>query len=123
MRRLVVAAMLVAGAAGAARADDAIPADVLRKVKQASVFVKIALGPLESRGSGFAIQIDGETVYIVTNEHVVARPNLDGLQSLPPWLRMREGLEFQNLMLTIQKLEQQVSVVFNSGAENEQVLK
>ena len=95
MRRLVMAAMLVAGTARAAPADDAIPADVLQKVKQAAVFVKVTIGPLESSGSGFVIQADGQTTYLVTNEHVVAKPNPEGLQSLPPWVRLRERLEIQ----------------------------
>jgi S1-C subfamily serine protease len=123
MRTLAMAAVLVAGTAVAARAQDSISPEVLQKVKQASVFVKVALGPLEFSGSGFAIQADGQTVYLVTNEHVVAKPNLEGLQTLPPGMRLREFLEFRRLQLAIQDLQPEVSVVFGSGTEKEQVLK
>jgi len=123
MRRLALAVLIVAGSALAARAQETIPPDVLQKVKQASVFVKVSLGPLEYSGSGFALQTDGQTVYLVTNDHVVAKPNLD---AFGPWqfgLRGRDLLELRKIQLAIQNSEPEVSVVFNSGAKEEQVLK
>ena len=74
MRRLTIALLLIAGTPLVARAQEAIPPAVLQKVKQASVFIKVSLGPLEFSGSGFVVQIDGPTVYLVTNLHVVAKP-------------------------------------------------
>jgi S1-C subfamily serine protease len=123
MPRLLIAAFLAIGAARAVRADDALPPEVLQKVKQASVFIKVTLGPLEFSGSGFVIQTDGQTAYLVTNEHVVGKPNLEGLESLPPWLRLKERLEFALLLSTIQNSEPEVTAVFNSGSDKEQVLK
>lgn len=123
MRCPAIATLLVAATALTVRAQDSIPPEVLQKVKQASVFIKVSLGPLEFSGSGFVVQADGQTVYLVTNEHVVAKPNLEGLGALPPGLRLRELLEIRKLQAAIQNLEPEVSVVFDSGTKDEQVLK
>jgi S1-C subfamily serine protease len=121
--RTIVFTLLVAGSASAARAQESIPADVLTKVKKASAFVKVSLGPLEFSGSGFAVQSEGETVYLVTNEHVVAKPDLDGLGTGPFGLRGRDLFELRRVLSAIENSEPEVSVVFNSGTKEEQSLK
>lgn len=123
MRKLAVAVVLVAFGSRAARAQETIAPEVLQKVKQASVFVKVKLGPLESSGSGFALMNDGQTVYIVTNEHVVAKPVLDGVPNGPFGYRGRGLFELRKVLDEIKNLEPEVSVVFNSGTKEEQVLK
>lgn len=123
MRAMMIAALLLVALAANSRAQESIPPEVLKKVKQASVFVKVSLGPLESSGSGFAVQTDGETVHIVTNQHVVAKPDVQITGPLPFGFRGRERLELQRIQIAIQNLEPEVSVVFNSGASDEQVVK
>ncbi len=63
--------LLVLGIASSTRADDGLPADVLERVKNATVFVKTSSGPLQRTGSGFLFSVDGTTGLIATNEHVV----------------------------------------------------
>ena len=106
------------------RAQESIPADVLTKVKKASVFVKVSLGPLEYSGSGFAVQSKGDTVYLVTNEHVVAKPDLEGLGTAAVRAsRTRAVRAPTNAVWRFKDSEPEVSVVFNSGTKEEQVLK
>jgi S1-C subfamily serine protease len=119
----IFAALFVACPASTTRAQESIPADVLTKVKQASVFVKVSLGPLEYSGSAFAVQSECDTVYLVTNEHVVAKPDLEGLGTGPFGLRGRELFELRQALSAIKDSEPEVSVVFNSGTKEEQVLK
>jgi hypothetical protein len=95
MCRLWLTSILLAAVAVPARADEQIPAAVLKDLKAATVFVKVRLGPLEASGSGFLMQTDGDRGLLVTNEHVVAPPRPGG----PPV----------------------VEVVFHSGRKEEQV--
>src|SRR5258708_3863476 len=90
-------AAVVCSTASSSRADDAIPVDVLNRIKAATVFVKCRVGPLEASGTGFLMQVDGDTALLVTNEHVIAPPKGLGVK-LPPV---------------------RVEVVFNSGRKNE----
>lgn len=121
LQRASVAFLLAMGTAGVSSAQDAIPPEILQKVKQASAFVKVSLGPLEYSGSGFVIHVEDHTLYLVTNAHVVAKPDLQAAGSLPPGLRMREALEWRKILLAIQNLEPEVSIVLNSGTPNELV--
>ncbi len=82
MRRLILFVALLLGPAAAPRAPagDAIPAETLKAVKAATVFVKVQFGgPRGLRaggtGSGFVMKADGETGYLVTNDHVINAPN------------------------------------------------
>jgi hypothetical protein len=45
----------------------------LDELKAATVFIKVAAGPLRTTGSGFVLQVQGDTAYVVTNEHVIRR--------------------------------------------------
>jgi S1-C subfamily serine protease len=118
---LLAAAFIAPLFAGSASAQDSLSADVLQKLKQAAVFVKVVVGPLNFSGSGFVVTADKDAVYLVTNEHVVAKPNLD-FNASPLELRGRSRLELRRLQLLWGQLVPEVSVVFNSGAKEEQVL-
>jgi S1-C subfamily serine protease len=43
----------------------------LEELKAATVFVKVTAGPLHATGSGFVLRVEGDTAYVVTNEHVI----------------------------------------------------
>ena len=122
MSRSVIATWLVILAMGPViHAQESIPADVLQKVKSASVFIKVTLGPLESSGSGFVVNTDGDSVLIVTNAHVVAKPDFQGDQ-LPPGLRFRDRQDLQRIKAAIENLEPKIEAVFRSGTREEQVV-
>lgn len=50
------------------RAD---PLETVRRIKDATVYLKVGEGSNTSSGSGFVVRAEGETVYIATNHHVV----------------------------------------------------
>jgi S1-C subfamily serine protease len=87
LRAIVTAAGLLALAA-AARADDAIPADVVRDVKQATVFIHIPTPDGNRSGSGFVVSADGATVLVVTNHHVAAKGPTKGIAAEPPAIKV-----------------------------------
>jgi S1-C subfamily serine protease len=68
------------------RADDALPVETLKKIKAATVFLKIENGNEEASGTGFVVYTAGTTAYIATNHHVVnpqeGQPNF-GLPRTP----------------------------------------
>jgi S1-C subfamily serine protease/regulation of enolase protein 1 (concanavalin A-like superfamily) len=51
--------------------------DPIRRVRDATVFLNVAVGRFKCCGTGFVIRIDGDTVLIATNDHVV-NPHLSG---------------------------------------------
>src|SRR4051812_32769469 len=74
----IVAGLLVLSAP--ARAGG-IPVESLKKLKAASVYVKANFGlpipgskTLPGTGSGFLLRVDGETGFVVTNNHVISPP-------------------------------------------------
>ena len=77
MRRLRLAIALTLTST-ASLAQEAMPVDVVAKVKEATTYIRTSVdseedGPTMS-GSGFVIRTDGMTGYIVTNNHVVSPP-------------------------------------------------
>jgi S1-C subfamily serine protease len=73
MHRLVALTAGLLGLATTSLADDAISPEVLRAVKQATVYIRVE-GPDWSRsGSGFVVRADGGTVLVVTNHHVAGK--------------------------------------------------
>lgn len=94
MRSLLATILLFVGSTFA-NAEDAIPVDVLNRIKGATAFIKVSAGRLEATGSGFLMQVDGDTALIVTNDHVVVPP--------------------KELKLPRATIE----VIFNSGRKNE----
>jgi S1-C subfamily serine protease len=92
MRRLapLVALLVCLACAPRVRAGGGIPAKTLKEVKAATVFVKVTVavprGPRGSAtGSGFVMKVDGETGYVVTNDHVVT-PRARGFTRVGPVL-------------------------------------
>src|SRR5687768_7635439 len=79
-------------------AAQGIPAEQLKKLKAATVFVKVAAGQNAGTGSGFLVRADGTTGYVVTNDHVVTMKWKVNMPGQP-----RAG----------------VAVVFNSGEPDE----
>lgn len=69
-----------------------IPAKTLKQIKAAAVYVKVEFGlpvpgakSLPATGSGFALRVDGDTGYFVTNNHVVSPPKeIPGLIRVGP---------------------------------------
>jgi S1-C subfamily serine protease len=53
-------------------ADGPLPADVLERLKAATVFVKVRTAQGVASGSGFVLRREGDDAYLVTNHHVVA---------------------------------------------------
>src|SRR5262249_36318374 len=80
MRRILFCALCLCLSAVPLRADDAIPVKTLTELKGATVFIRVAAGPLSGSGSGFLVKVEGETGYLVTNHHVVTPPR----RGLPP---------------------------------------
>src|SRR4051794_18896960 len=64
-----VAAVLFLGSRAAA--DEALPVETLTHLKAATVFVKVESGKDAATGSGFVIRTEGQTVHVVTNNHVL----------------------------------------------------
>ncbi len=74
-------------------------------------------------GSGFVIQVTGDSALIATNHHVIARPKELQVGGYIPGLNGRDKAALKQLQLALAKLETTVSVVFNSGETTEQVIK
>ena len=71
-RGLAAASVLLASLAASARGQ-AIDKQVLDRVKDATVYIKVrAGGQIRSSGSGFVMRASGDTLLVMTNRHVVA---------------------------------------------------
>ena len=73
MLRSIVLCAGVLFLASDSRADDPIAADVVRSVKQATVFIRVESGERKASGSGFVVKVDDGTVLIATNHHVAGK--------------------------------------------------
>ena len=80
-------------------------ADTVQQIKEATVYIKVRAGMAAASGSGFVMRVDGQTVYIATNHHVV-NPHLEGSE------------EEAGAQAT--RIRPQVSVVFRSGLGRQQ---
>ena len=119
----ILAALLLISATATARADGSLPPETAQRLKEATVYVKVAIGPLTISGSGFVIQSSGDSALIVTNQHVVAKPKVLAPSGFIPGLRGRDRLALMRIQQTLAANEPAVSVVFNSGEPNEQAVK
>jgi S1-C subfamily serine protease len=52
-------------------AEDSLPLETVKALKAATVFLKVEEGGESASGSGFLIKTEGQTAYLVTNNHVV----------------------------------------------------
>ena len=71
MRRLSIAVVCLAWLPLAAQAQESLSPSLVTAVKAATVFVKIKSPEIAGSGSGFVVETNGDTAYIVTNRHVV----------------------------------------------------
>jgi S1-C subfamily serine protease len=110
-------------AATAARADESLAPETARRLKEATVYVKVAIGPLNLSGSGFVIQAAGDSALIVTNQHVVTKPKILEPMGFIPGLRGRDRIALRRIQMALATSEPVVSVVFNCGEPDEQVVK
>jgi S1-C subfamily serine protease len=110
-------------AAAAARADESLAPETARRLKEATVYVKVAIGPLSLSGSGFVIQAAGDSALIVTNQHVVTKPKILEPMGFIPGLRGRDRLALRRIQQALARSEPEVSVVFRCGGPDEQVVK
>jgi S1-C subfamily serine protease len=112
--------LLMVGANDAV-AQDAIAPEVLQRLKQATAFIKVQAASLDWSGSGFVIHGDGETAYLVTNAHVVSKPNWADSIPFPFGFRGRDPFDLRRLQQELQSAELQISAVFHSGTAQELV--
>jgi S1-C subfamily serine protease/HEAT repeat protein len=59
--------------AGSDRRPGTLP---LQELKAATVYIKTVGPGRQTSGSGFVVQVQGDTVFVVTNSHVIARPTV-----------------------------------------------
>lgn len=121
--RFLHGALMLTALCGSTLAQDSIPADVLAKVKRAAVFVKVSHGGIEGSGSGFVIRRDGDVVHLVTNAHVVARPEPAPFGPFSP--RPFGPRPFRNRGADPLDAagEGEIQVVFHSGTPKEEAVK
>lgn len=48
------------------------PAELIRRIKDATVYIKVSDGKSRSSGSGFVIRVEGDRILIGTNRHVIS---------------------------------------------------
>jgi len=74
-----------------ARGQESLPLKAVAAIKEATVMITTtaqADGAVGGSGSGFLIRVDGQTAYVVTNNHVISPPKgLGGLSSIKVVLR------------------------------------
>ncbi|HEY4262327.1 MAG TPA: trypsin-like peptidase domain-containing protein, partial [Schlesneria sp.] len=102
---------------------DGLPMDLIRGLKESTVYIKTKIGPIEMSGSGFVMEVTGDSALIVTNEHVIAKPKELRVGGYVPGLRGRDRAYLSRLQAALASAKPEVSVVFNSGNANEQVIK
>jgi S1-C subfamily serine protease len=105
-----------------AMGQDSLPAETVQSLKASTVYVKTAVGPVKMTGSGFVVQIEGDSALIATNQHVVAKPQELQAGGFIPGLRGRGRLSLRGLQMTVAQADPVVTVVFNSGDAEEQTL-
>jgi S1-C subfamily serine protease len=65
----VLALILVAGTAAAQ--PQQLPADQIKRIKAATVYIKVTAGDDSATGSGFVVKAEKTAAWVVTNDHVV----------------------------------------------------
>lgn len=72
MLRTLLPAVVLVVLLPTARADDALPAEVVDGVKAATVFVRVEGDGWAASGTGFVVSGDEKTLFIATNHHVAS---------------------------------------------------
>jgi S1-C subfamily serine protease len=111
---------LVTGLTTAAAAQDTIAPDVLQRLKQSTAFIKVTLASLDWSGSGFVVHTEDDAVYLVTNAHVISRPDWTQTIPFPFGFRGRGMFELQRLQRETLGLDPEVTAVFHSGTPLEE---
>ncbi|HEY8504216.1 MAG TPA: serine protease, partial [Gemmataceae bacterium] len=88
MPRSIVAAAGLLALASASRADEAVPPEVVRAVKQATVYIRVEAADWNKSGSGFVAAADGGTVLVVTNHHVAVKRPAGDASPEPPAVKV-----------------------------------
>lgn len=103
--------------------SDNLSADLIENLKNSTVYIKTKIGPIEMSGSGFVMEVTGDSALIVTNQHVIAKPKELRVGSYIPGLRGRDRMALAKLQSALASAQPEVSVVFNSGDPDEQIIK
>ncbi len=122
LRNCAITCGVLCSLAVTARGDDSLPAETVQRLKDATVYVKTAIGPLKMTGSGFVIQVTGDSALIATNQHVIGKPKELRVGGFIPGLRGRDKMYIRSLQQSLAGKEPEVTVVFNSGDTKEQSL-
>ncbi|MBI3866790.1 MAG: trypsin-like peptidase domain-containing protein [Planctomycetia bacterium] len=123
LRGAALTSLIVVTLAVSGRADESLPAETVQRLKDSTVYIKTTIGPVKMTGSGFVIQVAGDTVLVATNQHVVAKPNELRVGGFIPGLRGRDRMFLRSLQAGLAGKEPAVTVVFNSGDTKEQALQ
>jgi serine protease Do len=106
-RFVLIVASFSLGVSTVASAQESLSAEQLKRLKAATVFIKVQAGTEGATGSGFLIRVDGTEGYVVTNHHVIE-------QSLQP-------LKVMNFPAT--KPGSKIEAVFDSGSPQDRSLR
>src|ERR1700722_4500279 len=110
--RCVRAVVLLLLMTSLVRAEGGLPIDVLKSIKNATVFVKVEAGKVSATGSGFVLRTEKDVAYIITNHHVIR-----------PTVLVTQGKEKGARPVPVKVRNGAVSVVFHSGTTKEQVVR
>jgi hypothetical protein len=111
MREFLVALAIMA-APFTVRGQEALPPKVLKKVKAATVFVRVQIGRSVAGGSGFVIRTNKNVAYIATNEHVINPKPAAVAKPAPPNSKGKAPV-------ALPVPPAKITVVFQSGTEDE----
>jgi predicted Zn finger-like uncharacterized protein len=90
-----------------------LPSEVLRQLKEATVFIKREAGRLSATGSGFVMKLEGDTAYVVTNHHVI-----DATGEL-----LRVGRGGRPQVVKVRASNAVIFTVFRSGTKDERMIR
>jgi S1-C subfamily serine protease len=123
VRRVISVVLVLFATAALARAQDSLPAETVQQLKDASVYIKTVIGPVTLTGSGFVIDVTGDSALIVTNNHVISKPAELQVGGFVPWLRGRDRFTLRRMQQGLSQATPAVTVIFRSGNADEEVLK
>ncbi len=139
MRYVALSLLSLALLAISARAEDAIPPEMVDAIKAATVFVKVEAEGGSGSGSGFVVKTEGNSAYVVTNHHVIEPKVLEiilvpGLRpgvpyrlprtpGRPYYLPAPPTYTYTPRLLVRSFKNAVVTVVFHSGAKNEESIR
>src|SRR5262245_2399306 len=127
MRPIFTAVLCFLSFGSNAFSQDSISPETLAAIKRATVYVKVDAKLLSGTGSGFVIQVDGDSALVVTNHHVIEpeiqiefTPKIGRKMVRPPFGRP-PGLTPRLPVMTLKDVD--VTLVFDSGTKSERSAK